>query len=101
MGRIVLIVLAVVIGWIWMFALLNRIVLWPLPFDVPVSIPDDGRAWRMAHVEAVTEGLLLMAIGLGGQHVVILAAPRAPVNLDDDACAEVTDPVDDPSDDDE
>jgi len=62
-----LMVLAVVIGWIWMFALLNKIVLWPLPFDVPVSIPDDGRAWRMAHVEAITEGLLLMAVGLGGQ----------------------------------
>ena len=62
-----LMVLAVVIGWIWMFALLHKIVLWPLPFDIPVSIPDDGRAWRMAHVEAITEGLLLMAIGLGGQ----------------------------------
>jgi hypothetical protein len=62
-----LIVLTVIIGWIWMFALLHQIVLWPLPIDIPVSIPDDGRAWRMAHVEALTEGLLLMAIGLGGQ----------------------------------
>jgi len=62
-----LIALSVVIGWIWMFALLNRIVLWPLPLEITVSIPDDGRAWRMAHVEAITEGLLLMAVGLGGQ----------------------------------
>jgi len=62
-----LIALSVVIGWIWMFALLTRIVLWPLPLDITVSIPDDGRAWRMAHVEAITEGLLLMAVGLGGQ----------------------------------
>jgi len=62
-----LLILAVVIGWIWMFALLNRVVLWPLPIDIQVAIPDDGRAWRMAHVEALTEGLMLMAIGLGGQ----------------------------------
>jgi hypothetical protein len=62
-----LIVLAVVTGWIWMFALLNKIVLWPLPIDIPVAIPDDGRGWRMAHVEAITEGLLLMAVGLGGR----------------------------------
>jgi hypothetical protein len=64
-----LIALSVLIGWIWMFALLNRIVLWPLPLDIAVSIPDDGRAWRMAHVEAITEGLLLMAVGLGGQFI--------------------------------
>ncbi len=62
-----LVVLAVFIGWIWFFALLHRIVLWPLPFDVPVTIPDDGRAWRMAHMEGITQGLLLMAVGLGGQ----------------------------------
>lgn len=59
--------LAVVIGWIWFFALLGRIVLWPLPIDIPVSIPDDGRAWRMAHMEAITQGLLLMAFGAGGR----------------------------------
>jgi hypothetical protein len=62
-----LLILALLIGWIWMFALLKHVVLWPLPIDFPVSIPDDGRAWRMAHVEALTEGLLLMALGLGGQ----------------------------------
>lgn len=62
-----LFILAVSIGWIWFFALLKSLVLWPLPFDIPVSIPDDGRAWRMAHMEGITQGLLLMAIGLGGQ----------------------------------
>ncbi|MDO8420737.1 MAG: hypothetical protein Q7S99_01120 [Parvibaculum sp.] len=62
-----LFILAISIGWIWFFALLNAIVLWPLPIDIPVSIPDDGRAWRMAHMEGITQGLLLMAIGLGGQ----------------------------------
>lgn len=62
-----LIILAISIGWIWFFALLHSIVLWPLPIDIPVSIPDDGRAWRMAHMEGITQGLLLMAVGLGGQ----------------------------------
>tara|TARA_R110000868_G_scaffold100968_11_gene277980 strand:- start:53 stop:550 length:498 start_codon:yes stop_codon:yes gene_type:complete len=62
-----LFILAISIGWIWFFALLNAIVLWPLPIDIPVTIPDDGRAWRMAHMEGITQGLLLMALGLGGQ----------------------------------
>ncbi|MDO8290252.1 MAG: hypothetical protein Q7T44_13635 [Parvibaculum sp.] len=62
-----LFILAVSIGWIWFFALLGRVVLWPLPIDIPVIIPDDGRAWRMAHMEGITQGLLLMALGLGGQ----------------------------------
>lgn len=62
-----LLTLAIVIGWIWFFALLGRIVLWPLPIDIPVSIPDDGRAWRMAHMEGITQGLMLMAFGAGGR----------------------------------
>lgn len=62
-----LFILALLIGWTWFFALLGHIVLWPVPIDVPVSIPDDGRAWRMAHMEGITQGLLLMALGLGGQ----------------------------------
>lgn len=62
-----LFLLAISIGWIWFFTLLHSIVLWPLPIDIPVTIPDDGRAWRMAHMEGITQGLLLMAFGLGGQ----------------------------------
>ncbi|MCE9650922.1 MAG: hypothetical protein K8R18_14985 [Parvibaculum sp.] len=62
-----LFILAISIGWIWFAALLHAIVLWPLPIDIPVTIPDDGRAWRMAHMEGITQGLLLMALGLGGQ----------------------------------
>jgi hypothetical protein len=62
-----LLILAISIGWIWFFALLGHVVLWPIPIDIPVSIPDDGRAWRMAHMEGITQGLLLMALGLGGR----------------------------------
>ena len=62
-----LLALAVVIGWIWFFTLLGKIVLWPLPIDIPISVPDDGRAWRMAHMEGITHGLMLMAFGAGGR----------------------------------
>lgn len=64
-----LFILAICIGWIWFFALLGRIVLWPIPIDIPVSIPDDGRAWRMAHMEGITHGLLLMAWAAGGRFI--------------------------------
>ena len=53
---------SMLVGWHWMFALLGQIVLWP--FDL--QIPGEERAWRMVHMEAITQGLLLMAWGLGG-----------------------------------
>jgi len=68
-----LIALALLIGWVWFFALIGRIVLWPLPIDIVVSIPGDGRAWRMAHMEAITQGLLLMAFAFGGRYMQLSA----------------------------
>ncbi len=62
-----LLVLAILIGWVWFFTLLGKIVLWPLPIDITISVPDDGRAWRMAHMEGITHGLILMAFGAGGR----------------------------------
>lgn len=64
-----LLALSLLIGWVWFFALIGRIVLWPLPIDIVVSIPDDGRAWRMAHMEGITQGLLLMAFAFGGRYM--------------------------------
>lgn len=61
-----LFVFAVFVGWQWMFALLGQIVLWPIIPPIDVQLPDDHRAWRMVHMEAITQGLLLMALGLGG-----------------------------------
>lgn len=68
-----LLTLAIVIGWIWFFTLLGRIVLWPLPIEIPISLPDDGRAWRMAHMEGITQGLMLMAFGAGGRFLCLSA----------------------------
>lgn len=61
-----LIVSAIVSGWAWFFSLLGRIVLWPIPGSIAFEIPRDDRGWRMAHMEGITQGLLLMALGLGG-----------------------------------
>jgi hypothetical protein len=51
------------------FALLGRIELWPLIPPIDVKLPDDHRAWRMVHMESISQGLMLMALGLGGRFV--------------------------------
>jgi len=60
---------AVFVGWHWFFALLGEIVLWPVIPSIDLQIPGDERAWRMVHMEAITQGLLLMALGLGGRFI--------------------------------
>ena len=66
-----LLILAIVIGWIWFIALLGAIQLWPFPIHIPVMIADDGRAWRMAHMEGITQGLLLLGLSAGGQFILL------------------------------
>jgi hypothetical protein len=56
-----------VFGWVWFFHLIGEIVLWPLPIQIEVDIPGDSRAFRMGHMEAITQGLLLMGLSFGGQ----------------------------------
>lgn len=62
-----LIVSAMLSGWLWFFMLLGQIVLWPIPGSADVQIPGDPRAWRMAHMEGITQGLLLMGLSFGAQ----------------------------------
>jgi hypothetical protein len=62
-----LFIAGILFGWSWFFHLLNEIVLWPLPVQIDVTIPGDSRAFRMGHMEAITQGLLLMALAFGGQ----------------------------------
>lgn len=66
-----LIVSAILSGWAWFFSLLGRIVLWPIPGSIDIQIPDDARGWRMAHMEGITQGLLLMSLSLGGKWVLL------------------------------
>ena len=62
-----LLVVGILFGWAWFFHLLQQVVLWPLPVQIDVQIPGDSRAFRMGHMEAITQGLLLMALAFGGQ----------------------------------
>ena len=66
-----LFVVGILFGWTWFFHLLNEIVLWPLPVQIDVDIPGDSRAFRMGHMEAITHGLLLMAMAFGGQFMLL------------------------------
>jgi len=56
-----------IFGWAWFFHLLQEIVLFPLPIQIDMQIPGDSRAFRMGHMEAITQALLLMALAFGGQ----------------------------------
>jgi len=51
---------AVVIGWFYMFMLLGKIVLWPIVPEIDVQIGGEARAWNMAHLEGITNGLMLI-----------------------------------------
>ncbi|MEM8496661.1 MAG: hypothetical protein AAF542_01480 [Pseudomonadota bacterium] len=49
-------------GWLHFFQLLGEIDLWPVINHVEGQIPGEARAWVMAHLEGITNGLLLIAI---------------------------------------
>ncbi len=53
---------AVLVGWMYMFMLLGEVVLFPLIPSIDFEIPGDRRGWNMAHMEGITNGLLLMAL---------------------------------------
>lgn len=55
-----LLISAVVIGWFYMFMLLGQIVLWPVVPEIDVQVPGEARAWNMAHLEGITNGLMLI-----------------------------------------
>jgi len=62
-----LFIAGIVFGWFWFFHLIDGIFLWPLPIHIDVTIPGDSRGFRMGHMEAITQGRLLMALAFGGQ----------------------------------
>ena len=57
-----LLISAAASGWLYFFQVLGHIDLWPFVQDVNVQVPGEGRAWNMAHLEGITNGLLLMGI---------------------------------------
>lgn len=58
-----------IVGFPFAFEILGRIDLWPIPIAFDVQIPGDYRGWRMAHLEGILNGLLLMGIGVLGSHL--------------------------------
>lgn len=57
-----LLISSAISGWLHFFQLLGEIDLWPVISHVDVQVPGETRAWVMAHLEGITNGLLLMAI---------------------------------------
>lgn len=66
---VALIATAILSGWIYFFFLLGAIDLWPFVTDVPIHFPGDRRAWNMAHLEGITNGTMLIAIGAAGGYL--------------------------------
>jgi hypothetical protein len=57
-------------GFPFAFQILGKIELWPIPGSIVTSMPGDYRAWRMAHLEGILNGVMLIAVGA--------VAPRLP-----------------------
>jgi hypothetical protein len=53
-------------GFPFAFEILGRVELWPVPGSLELQMPGDVRGWRMAHLEGVLNGLLLVAVGSAG-----------------------------------
>lgn len=48
-------------GFPFAFEILGRVDIWPFP-GAPIDMPGDYRGWRMAHLEGVLNGLLLIGV---------------------------------------
>jgi hypothetical protein len=64
-----LLIAALLSGWLYFFFLLGAVDLWPFVTDLPAAIPGDRRAWNMAHLEGITNGTMLIAIGAAGGYI--------------------------------
>lgn len=56
-----LLLTSIIIGWFYFVFLLEGVRLWPFIDHIPADVPGDRRAWNMAHLEAITNGTLLLA----------------------------------------
>jgi hypothetical protein len=48
-----------VVGFAFLFFLIGEIKLWPFPGAIAYQFPGSYDSWRMAHMEGITNGLLL------------------------------------------
>ena len=56
-------------GFPFAFVILGRVVLWPFPGAVAWNGPGDLRAWRMAHLEGILNGLTLLGVAGVAPHL--------------------------------
>lgn len=68
-----LLISSVLSGWLYFFYLLGSIELWPFLNEIPADIPGDRRAWNMAHLEGITNGLILFALAASAPFVKLTA----------------------------
>lgn len=54
-----LLFVAGVLGFGFLFFLIGKIALWPIPWEIDYQLPGTYDAWRMAHMEGIANGLLL------------------------------------------
>jgi len=59
-----LLICSALTGWLYFFHLLGEIDLWPVVRHIEASVPGEARGWNMAHLEGITNGLILMAIAV-------------------------------------
>ena len=74
-GALVFLV-GMVAGFPFAFVLLQKVVLWPLP-ALDWTPPGDVRAWRMAHLEGILNGLTLIAVAAAGRWIALGARAQA------------------------
>ena len=58
--------LGLLAGFPFAFEILGRAEIWPLPFRFEFDMPGDVRGWRMAHLEGILNGLLLIGVAAVG-----------------------------------
>lgn len=66
-----LFVSAALSGWLHFFQLLGEIDLWPFINHIDVQVPGEDRAWIMAHLEGITNGLMLIAIAVSASYLTL------------------------------
>jgi len=74
-GALVFLV-GMVAGFPFAFVLLQKVALWPLP-ALEWTPPGDVRAWRMAHLEGILNGLTLIGVAAAGRRIVLGARAQA------------------------
>lgn len=53
-----------IMGFGFLFFLIGKIALWPIPGSIDIQLPGTYDAWRMAHMEGISNGALLWILAV-------------------------------------